>query len=485
MFLKNTLTCILALLIGLIIAQLIRSTIETFFGGSSYKKPKQYPIKKLFPDPIISDFILCEVNKRAEIFKASTEELISKEDIQHITKVNLENKGIRSIKGLEKLTNCREWNLAHNNITKIPFFIKLPKKLTIIDLSYNQINGHVRRFSGVMLDLSFNPGNQRHGNICYSRTMVEDLIYRSGISIDYSERKWYLYFMTAARLILEEKPCCLNLGFYKNSSKKLEIKCTESQKVPPRFYRDDYCQFKSILAGVHQNYKALRSNEEDPFNSLPENSYISNLTIYQYFVNHSYLLGIKMDDVSQNNNEFCKVGSMNVESKTSPSKNYHPSKKYKSLQEKLFLIESLLTKKDSSDSMILLLRAISDSTEKIDHYICDYPESKDLLRRYSSYYLPMLSDILDKFIDSAKYAGESRQLMGELQSALEDTNIVFKKILENLSYRVEIETSCDIATYKAVLEMDGVKGDFFTYDPNSDNKGHKSEGDLVGGDKSD
>lgn len=135
--------------------------------------------------------------------------------------------------------------------------------------------------------------------------------------------------------------------------------------------------------------------------------------------------------------------------------------------------------------MILLLRAISDSTEKIDHYICDYPESKDLLRRYSSYYLPMLSDILDKFIDSAKYAGESRQLMGELQSALEDTNIAFKKILENLSYRVEIETSCDIATYKAVLEMDGVKGDFFTYDPNSDNKGHRSEGDLVGGDKSD
>lgn len=462
MSLKNILICILGILICLLLGQLIRLTIEACYRDSSYKKPKQYPIKKLFPDPIISDFILCEVNKRAGIFKGSTEELISKEDIEHITKVNLENRGIRSIKGLEKLTNCREWNLAHNNITKIPFFIKLPKKLTIIDLSYNQINGHVRRFSGVMLDLSFNPGNQRHGNICYSRTMVEDLIYRSGISIGYSDRKWYLYFMTAARLILEEKPCCLNLGFYKNKSKKLEIKCTESQNVPPRFYRDDYCQFKFILAGVHRNYKALRSNEEDPFNSLPENSYISNLTIYQYFVNHSYLLGIKMDEVSQNNNEFRKVGNLNVESKRSPSKDYYPSKKYKSLQEKLFLIESLLAEKDPSDPMVSLLKTIGDSTEKIDRFIFDHPESKESLRRYSTYYLPMLSDILDKFIDSAKYAGESTQLMGELQSALEDTNIAFKKILENLSYRVEIETSCDIAAYKAVLEMDGVNKEAFT-----------------------
>ncbi|WP_392889700.1 hypothetical protein [Eubacterium limosum] len=462
MFLKNTLTCILALLIGLLLAQLIRSTIETFFRGSSYKKPKQYPIKKLFPDPIISDFILCEVNKRAEIFKASTEELISKEDIQHITKVNLENKGIRSIKGLEKLTNCREWNLAHNNITKIPFFIKLPKKLTIIDLSYNQINGHVRKFSGVMLDLSFNPGNQKHNPVFYSRTMIEDLMKQIGISVSNQDRIWYLYFFNAARLITEEKPCFSELGFYKNSNNCLEIKGKEIKAYPSRFYRDDYERFKSILAGIHQNYQVLKNNKDDPFSSMPENAYINNLTIYHYFVSHSHMLGIKIDEVSHENKNFCKNKNIVTEKNNTIPKVYKPSKNYTTLQEKIFSINALLAEKDPFDPIISLLRAIGDSTEKIDRFIFDHPESKDSLRRYSIYYLPMLSDILDKYIDSTEYKGESRQLKDEVHSALEDTNTAFKKILENLSQNMEIEASCDITAYKAILEMDGVNKEAFT-----------------------
>ena len=74
----------------------------------------------------------------------------------------------------------------------------------------------------------------------------------------------------------------------------------------------------------------------------------------------------------------------------------------------------------------------------------------------------MLSDILDKYIDSTEYKGESKQLKDEVHSALEDTNTAFKKILENLSQNMEIEASCDITAYKAILEMDGVSGDTFS-----------------------
>ncbi len=112
--------------------------------------------------------------------------------------------------------------------------------------------------------------------------------------------------------------------------------------------------------------------------------------------------------------------------------------------------------------MISLLKAIADSTEKIDRFIFDHPESKDSLRRYSAYYLPMLSDILDKYIDSTEYKEESRSFKDEVQSALEDTSIAFKKILENLSHSMEIEASCDITAYRSILEMDGVSGDDFS-----------------------
>ena len=163
---------------------------------------------------------------------------------------------------------------------------------------------------------------------------------------------------------------------------------------------------------------------------------------------------------------------------------YKASKNQLYLRKKILSTISLLKEKDSEDSMIPLLASILNTSKKIDRFIFEHPERIDSLRRYSNYYLPMLIKILDKFIDSLKYAGENSAFRDEVQSALEDTRRAFLMIIDNLSKNMEMEGSCEIKAYKSVLEMDGVKGDFFTYDPNSDNKGHKSEGDFTGGDKS-
>ncbi|WP_302822698.1 5-bromo-4-chloroindolyl phosphate hydrolysis family protein [Eubacterium callanderi] len=164
---------------------------------------------------------------------------------------------------------------------------------------------------------------------------------------------------------------------------------------------------------------------------------------------------------------------------------YKASKNQLYLRKKILSTISLLKERDAKDSMIPLLVSILNTSKKIEQFIFEHPDRIDSLRRYSNYYLPMLIKILDKFIDSLKYARENSAFRDEVQSALEDTHRAFLMIIDNLSKNMEMEGSCEIKAYKFVLEMDGVKGDFFTYDPNSDNKGHKSEGDLVGGDKSD
>ncbi len=164
---------------------------------------------------------------------------------------------------------------------------------------------------------------------------------------------------------------------------------------------------------------------------------------------------------------------------------YKASKNQLYLRKKILSTISLLKERDAKDSMIPLLVSILNTSKKIEQFIFEHPDRIDSLRRYSNYYLPMLIKILDKFIDSLKYARENSAFRDEVQSALEDTHRAFLMIIDNLSKNMEMEGSCEIKAYKFVLEMDGVRGDFFTYDPNSDNKGHKSEGDLVGGDKSD
>ena len=464
-FINDCLTWIFALL-GFFIVFFILYTLFLIikYSYNSYVEfiSKPRPINKVFPDPILADYILQEVNKGSDVFKANTDDLVSERDLKHIRKVNLENKGIKSIKGIEKLVNCKEINLAHNQISVKPRPLDLPPELKMIDLSYNQIREEWTFAPDVMMDLSFNPGNQKHDPVFYSRTMIEDLMQRIGINVSNQDQIWYLYFFNAARLITEEKPCFSELKFYKNSNNRLEIKGEEIREYPSRFYRDDYERFKSILAGIHQNYQVLKNNKDDPFSSMPENAYINNLTIYQYYASHSYMLGIKIDEVSHENKDFCKNKNIVTEKNNTIPKVYKPSKNYTTLQEKIFSINALLAEKDPSDPIISLLRSIADSTEKIDRFIFEHPESKDSLRRYSTYYLPMLSDILDKYIDSTEYKGESKQLKDEVHSALEDTNTAFKKILENLSQNMEIEASCDITAYKAILEMDGVSGDTFS-----------------------
>lgn len=458
-FINDCLTWIFALL-GFFIVFFILYTLFLIikYSYNSYVEfiSKPRPINKVFPDPILADYILQEVNKGSAVFKANTDDLVSERDLKHIRKVNLENKGIKSIKGIEKLVNCKEINLAHNQISVKPRPLDLPHELKMIDLSYNQIREEWTFAPDVMMDLSFNPGNQKHDPVFYSRTMIEDLMQRIGINVSNQDQIWYLYFFNAARLITEEKPCFSELKFYKNSNNRLEIKGEEIREYPSRFYRDDYERFKSILAGIHQNYQVLKNNKDDPFSSMPENAYINNLTIYQYYASHSYILGIKIDEVSNNNKDIF------TEKNNTIPKVYKPSKNYTTLQEKIFSINTLLAEKDPSDPMISLLRAIADSAEKIDRFIFDHPESKDSLRRYSTYYLPMLSDILDKYIDSTEYKEESRSLKDEVQSALEDTSIAFKKILENLSHSMEIEASCGITAYRSILEMDGVSADDFS-----------------------
>lgn len=145
-----------------------------------------------------------------------------------------------------------------------------------------------------------------------------------------------------------------------------------------------------------------------------------------------------------------------------------PSENYTLLQEKIFLAETLLMEKNRLDPMISLLKEIEECTKKIDQFIFEHPECVDSLRRYSHYYLPMLIKILDKFIDSLKYGGKNSEFRDEVQSALEDTNIAFKKILEILSHSMEIEASCDIVAYRSILEMDGVSGDVFSNKQESD-----------------
>ena len=85
-----------------------RAIIIKLIDAFSKSEQKPLPIKKVFPDPALADYILQEMNKRVGVFKASTDDLISEEDLQYITKVNLENKGIKSIKGIDKLVNCKE-----------------------------------------------------------------------------------------------------------------------------------------------------------------------------------------------------------------------------------------------------------------------------------------------------------------------------------------------------------------------------------------
>ncbi|MSS95822.1 leucine-rich repeat domain-containing protein [Eubacterium sp. BL-380-WT-2B] len=141
-FINDCLTWIFALL-GFFIVFFILYTLFLIikYSYNSYVEfiSKPRPINKVFPDPILADYILQEVNKGSDVFKANTDDLVSERDLKHIRKVNLENKGIKSIKGIEKLVNCKEINLAHNQISVKPRPLDLPPELKMIDLSYNQI----------------------------------------------------------------------------------------------------------------------------------------------------------------------------------------------------------------------------------------------------------------------------------------------------------------------------------------------------------
>lgn len=222
---------------------------------------------------------------------------------------------------------------------------------------------------------------------------------------------WYLYYLNAARLIIDGIPCFSTLGFYLTDENTLELRGDEDEKVPPRFYHDDYNKFISMLNQISRNYPKLRNNNDYPAKCTKQNELIDNLTIYQYFSEHSYMLGVKYEEIAKLEDRAKK--------ETLKSEFYEPSLKYKSLKEKIFLAESVLMRIDKSDLMIKILRSIDTKTEKIDQYIFEHPEKNNDLRRYSTYYLPMLGEILDKFCNTYELYHECKEFN------------IFKKEIEN------------------------------------------------------
>lgn len=160
-------TLILTILIFLLF---LVPTLIPMFEKEKEILDKPISIKSIFPDPILADYILKEINKNIGAFKANTDAVIVKKDIQNITKINAENMGITNIRrGLEYFDNSKEWNLAHNLIEQLPDFDNLPQNLNCIDLSYNKITEKWQNIPGVMLDLSFNSGKQTHQSVYYSK----------------------------------------------------------------------------------------------------------------------------------------------------------------------------------------------------------------------------------------------------------------------------------------------------------------------------
>lgn len=54
-----------------------------------------------------------------------------------------------------------------------------------------------------------------------------------------------------------------------------------------------------MIKQISHNYQTLRNNNDDPAKYTKQNELIDNLTIYQYFSKHSYLLGIESEETAK------------------------------------------------------------------------------------------------------------------------------------------------------------------------------------------
>ncbi|MBK3915256.1 leucine-rich repeat domain-containing protein [Listeria ivanovii] len=100
-------------------------------GNSCITKPT--PIEKIFPDPALAEII------RSCLGKPSVEETVYRNELASITEINGDKKDIKSIQGMQYLSNLSKLSLIDNEVSNIES-LKGLTKLRCLSLDNNEIS---------------------------------------------------------------------------------------------------------------------------------------------------------------------------------------------------------------------------------------------------------------------------------------------------------------------------------------------------------
>lgn len=100
-------------------------------GNSCITKP--IPIEKIFPDPALAEII------RSYLGKESVEETVYRNELESITEINGDKKDIKSIQGMQYLSNLTKLSLIDNEVSNIESLKGLTKLRSLL-LDNNEIS---------------------------------------------------------------------------------------------------------------------------------------------------------------------------------------------------------------------------------------------------------------------------------------------------------------------------------------------------------
>jgi len=101
-----------------------------------------------------------------------------------------------------------------------------------------------------------------------------------------------------------------------------------------------------------------------------------------------------------------------------------------------------------------MIPLISDGYKILD-YLRRYPGRISLLRRFLTYYLPMLRKLCTSYIEFRKN-DTAKQTSAEIEEAVAEMREVFRRQIDKLYADHELDISSDIAVLDGMLEGDGL-----------------------------
>lgn len=122
--------------------------------------------------------------------------------------------------------------------------------------------------------------------------------------------------------------------------------------------------------------------------------------------------------------------------------------------------------------------------QQIFSYVGDHPDKLSSIRKLMSYYLPTTLKLLEAYrkLERQNTGAESEQkTKQEILRALDDINLAFQNLLNDLMQNEYLDLSADISVLQSMLAQEGLKGGDFTPDQKNDARLEQMGTDLQTG----